>query len=107
LTDFFLTKLDVLTGWKKIPVCTSYEVNGKVVTELPSSQSDFHEAKPIYEELPGWSEDISKAKNINELPKNARIYVEFLEKISGAPISAIGVGPARDETVVIRDLVTA
>ena len=62
LTDFFLTKLDVLTGWKKIPVCTSYEVNGKVVTELPSSQSDFHAAKPIFEELPGWSEDISKAK---------------------------------------------
>jgi adenylosuccinate synthase len=106
LTDFFLTKLDVLTGWKKIPVCTSYEVNGKVVTELPSSQSDFHDAKPIYEELPGWSEDISKAKNINELPKNARMYVEYLEKISGAPISAIGVGPARDETIVIRDLVS-
>ena len=63
--------------------------------------------KPIYEELPGWSEDISKAKNINELPKNAREYVEYLEKISGAPISAIGVGPARDETIVITDLVTA
>jgi adenylosuccinate synthase len=106
LTDFFLTKLDVLTGWKKIPVCTSYEVNGKVVTELPSSQSDFHDAKPIYEELPGWSEDISEAKNINELPKNAREYVEYLEKISGAPISAIGVGPARDETIVMRDLVS-
>jgi adenylosuccinate synthase len=105
LTDFFLTKLDVLTGWEKIPVCVAYDVDGARVEELPALQSDFHHAKPIYEYLPGWSEDISKAKSINDLPKNARAYVEFLEKISGAPISAIGVGPGRDETIVVRDLI--
>ena len=105
LTDFFLTKLDVLTGWQKIPVCVGYEVGGKQVFELPSSQTDFHNAKPIYEELPGWTEDISKAKSLADLPINARKYVEYLEKISGAQISAIGVGPGRDETIVIRDLV--
>jgi adenylosuccinate synthase len=105
LTDFFLTKLDVLTGWEKIPVCVAYDVDGVRVEELPASQSDFHHAKPIYEYLPGWSEDISKAKSINDLPKNAKSYVEFLEKISGAPISAIGVGPGRDETIVVRDLI--
>jgi adenylosuccinate synthase len=105
LTDFFLTKLDVLTGWEKIPVCVAYDVDGARVEELPASQSDFHHAKPIYEYLPGWSEDISKAKSINDLPKNAKSYVEFLEKISGAPISAIGVGPGRDETIVVRDLI--
>lgn len=105
LTDFFLTKLDVLTGWEKIPVCVAYDVDGKRVEELPASQSDFHHAKPIYEYLPGWSEDISKAKSINDLPKNAKEYVLFLEKISGAPISAIGVGPGRDETIVVRDLI--
>ena len=105
LTDFFLTKLDVLTGWEKIPVCVAYDVDGKRVEELPASQSDFHHAKPIYEYLPGWSEDISKAKSINDLPKNAKAYVEYLEKISGAPISAIGVGPGRDETIVVRDLI--
>jgi adenylosuccinate synthase len=105
LTDFFLTKLDVLTGWQKIPVCVGYEVDGKKMLELPSSQTDFHNAKPIYEELPGWNEDISKAKSLADLPINARKYVEYLEKISGTQISAIGVGPGRDETIVIRDLV--
>ena len=105
LTDFFLTKLDVLTGWEKIPVCVAYEIDGLRVEELPASQTDFHHAKPIYEYLPGWKENISKAKSVADLPKNAQEYVKFLEKISGAPISAIGVGPGRDETIVVRDLI--
>ena len=104
LTDFFLTKLDVLTGWEKIPVCVAYEIDGKRVEEVPSSQTDFHHAIPIYEYLPGWNEDISKARSLAELPKNARDYIAFLEEISGAPMSAIGVGPGRDETIVTRDL---
>ena len=106
LTDFFLTKLDVLTGWEKIPVCVAYEIDGKRVEELPASQSDFHHAKPIYEYLPGWSEDISNAKTISDLPANAQAYINFLEKISGAPMSAIGVGPGRDQTIVVRDFVS-
>ena len=106
LTDFFLTKLDVLTGWEKIPVCVAYEIDGKRVEEVPSSQTDFHHAIPIYEYLPGWSEDISKARALSDLPKNARDYIAFLEEISGAPMSAIGVGPGRDETIVMRDLLT-
>jgi len=105
LTDFFLTKLDVLTGWEKIPVCVAYEVDGVRVDELPASQTDFHHAKPIYEYLPGWKENISKAKTVADLPKNAQEYVKFLERVSGAPISAIGVGPGRDETIVVRDLI--
>jgi len=105
LTDFFLTKLDVLTGWEKIPVCVAYEIDGVRVEELPASQSDFHHAKPIYEYLPGWKENISKAKTVADLPKNAQEYVKFLERISGAPMSAIGVGPGRDETIVVRDLI--
>jgi len=105
LTDFFLTKLDVLTGWEKIPVCVAYEVDGVRVEELPASQTDFHHAKPIYEYLPGWKENISKAKTVADLPKNAQEYVKFLEKVSGAPISAIGVGPGRDETIVVKDLI--
>ena len=100
LTDFFLTKLDVLTGWEKIPVCVAYDVDGTRHDELPASQTDFHHAKPIYEYLPGWKEDISKARTITDLPKNAQDYVKYLEEISGAPISAIGVGPGRDETIV-------
>jgi adenylosuccinate synthase len=105
LTDFFLTKLDVLSGWERIPVCVAYEIDGKRVEELPSSQSDFHHAKPIYEYLPGWSEDISGAKILDQLPVNARAYVKYLEEISGAPISAVGVGQERDQTILVRDLI--
>jgi adenylosuccinate synthase len=105
LTDLFLTKLDVLTGWEKIPVCVAYEVDGKRVDELPASQSDFHHAKPIYEFLPGWREDISQAKSLEDLPLNARNYVKYLEEVSGAPISAVGVGPERDETIAVRELI--
>ncbi|MFJ3788053.1 adenylosuccinate synthase [Kitasatospora sp. NPDC090091] len=105
LTDFFLTKLDVLTGWEQIPVCVAYEIDGRRVEELPYNQSDFHHAKPIYETLPGWNEDISKAKTFAELPKNAQAYVKALEEMSGAPISAIGVGPGRDETIQINSFI--
>ncbi len=103
LTDFFLTKLDVLTGWEKIPVCVAYDIDGKRVEDLPASQSDFHHAIPIYEYLPGWSEDIRGARKLSDLPANARAYVKFLEEISGAPMSAIGVGPDRDETIVVKE----
>ncbi|MGV0097425.1 adenylosuccinate synthase [Streptomyces californicus] len=102
LTDFFLTKLDVLTGWEQIPVCVAYEIDGKRVEELPYNQTDFHHAKPIYENLPGWSEDITKAKTFSDLPKSAQAYVKALEEMSGAPISAIGVGPGRTETIEIN-----
>ncbi len=103
LTDFFLTKLDVLTGWEKIPVCVAYEVDGKRVEEVPASQSDFHHAKPIYEYVDGWKEDISNCKKFEELPINAQKYVKYLEKLSGAPMSAIGVGPGRDQTIVVKE----
>ncbi|MFD3787287.1 adenylosuccinate synthase [Streptomyces cyaneofuscatus] len=102
LTDFFLTKLDVLTGWEQIPVCVAYEIDGRRVEELPYNQTDFHHAKPIYENLPGWSEDITKAQTFDDLPKNAKAYVKALEEMSGAPISAIGVGPGRTETIQIN-----
>ncbi|BBA98247.1 putative adenylosuccinate synthetase [Actinacidiphila reveromycinica] len=102
LTDFFLTKLDILTGWERVPVCVAYEIDGRRVEELPYSQSDFHHAKPIYEYLPGWSEDITGAKSLDDLPKNAREYVRALEEMSGAPISAIGVGPGRNQTIEIN-----
>ena len=105
LTDFFLTKLDVLTGWEKIPVCVAYEIDGKRVEEVPASQSDFHHAKPIYEYLDGWKEDISDCKNFEDLPVNAQKYVKYLEEISGAPMSAIGVGPGRDQTIVVKEFI--
>jgi adenylosuccinate synthase len=105
LTDFFLTKLDVLSGIERIPVCVGYRVDGQVLDELPVSQTDFHHAEPVYEELAGWSEDISTATSFDALPKNAQTYVKALEEMSGAPISAIGVGPGREQTLQLRDLV--
>jgi adenylosuccinate synthase len=104
LTDIFLTKLDVLTGWEQIPVCVAYEIDGVRVDEVPMTQTEFHHAKPIYEMLPGWSEDISGARTFDDLPKNAQDYVKFLEKVSGTRISAIGVGQDRDATISIHDL---
>ena len=104
LTDIFLTKLDVLTGWEKIPVCVAYEIDGKRSEELPMTQTEFHHAKPIYEMLPGWSEDISGAKTMEDLPANARSYIKFLEDVSGTPISAVGVGQDRNATISINDL---
>ena len=107
LTDIFLTKLDVLTGIKEIPVCVAYDVDGVRMDEIPVSQSDFHHAKPIYETFPGWDEDITSAKKFEELPKNAQDYVLALEKLSGTRISAIGVGPDRNATIVRHDLLRA
>lgn len=104
VTDFVMTKLDVLTGIEQIPVCVAYEVDGVRFDEMPVSQSDFHHAKPIYENFAGWAEDISGCKKFEDLPKNAQDYVLAIEKMSGARISAIGVGPARDAIIVRHDM---
>ena len=105
VTDLFITKLDVLTGLEKIPVCVAYEVDGVRFDEVPMTQTDFHHAKPVYEYFDGWSENISDAKSLADLPENARKYVHKLEELSGCRISAIGVGPDRDQTIVVRDLI--
>jgi adenylosuccinate synthase len=104
VTDFVLTKLDVLTGWDKVPVCVAYEVDGVRHDEMPMTQTDFHHAVPVYELLDGWDEDISAARTLDDLPKAAQAYVGALEEMSGAPISAVGVGPGRDQTVQVRSL---
>jgi adenylosuccinate synthase len=104
LTDIFLTKLDVLTGIKEIPVCVAYDVDGVRVEEVPVSQTDFHHAKPIYQMFPGWDEDITGCKTFESLPKNAQDYVLALEKMSGTRVSAIGVGQDRNATIVRYDM---
>jgi len=99
VTDFVVTKLDVLTGLDQVPVCVAYDVGGERYDEMPMSQSDFHHAKPIYENLPGWSEDISTCRSFEELPANARAYILRVEELIGARVSTIGVGPGRDEII--------
>jgi adenylosuccinate synthase len=105
VTDFVLTKLDVLTGIEHIPVCVGYRIGDKVHSEMPMTQTEFHHATPVYEEFPGWDEDISSARSLTDLPANARSYVEAIEAMTSAPISVIGVGPGRDESIVVRPLV--
>jgi adenylosuccinate synthase len=103
ITDFFLTKLDVLSGLDTVPICVGYEVDGRRIDEMPMTQSDVHHAVPVYEELPGWFEDLSPFRTFDELPANARAYVRRVEELTGAPVSAIGVGPGRDQTIT-RDV---
>ncbi|GAA1185841.1 adenylosuccinate synthase [Nesterenkonia xinjiangensis] len=104
-TDYFLTKLDVLTGIERIPVCVAYDVDGVRHDQMPMTQTDFHHAKPIFEHFDGWTEDISGARTLEDLPTNARDYVLALEKMSGTRISGVGVGPGRDEVIAVRDLI--
>ncbi len=105
VTDFVLTKLDVLTGWEQVPVCVAYEVEGKRLDEMPMTQTDFHHAKPVYEFLDGWTEELGTARVFQDLPTNAQRYVRALEQMSGAPFSSIGVGPDREQTLELRPLV--
>ncbi|WP_261554563.1 adenylosuccinate synthase [Frankia tisae] len=105
LTDLFLTKLDVLSGFDRVPICVGYDIGGKRVDEMPMTQTEFHHARPIYTELPGWQEDLSDVRKYADLPATAKDYIRALEDLSGAPVSAIGVGPGRDQTLVINELV--
>jgi adenylosuccinate synthase len=100
-----VTKLDILTGLDPVPICVAYDVDGVRHDEMPVNQTDIHHAKPIYEEMPGWWEDISHARTLADLPANARAYLRRVEELSGSRISAVGVGAERDSTVVINDLV--
>ena len=103
-TDYFLTKLDVLTGIGEIPICVAYDVDGKRYDELPLTQSEFHHAEPIFETMPAWDEDITGCSTFEELPQKAQDYVLRLEELSGCRISYIGVGPGRDQTIIRHDV---
>jgi len=101
LTDIFLTKLDILSPLETIKVCVAYDIDGQRVEHMPYHQSDLHKAVPIYEELPGWQSDIGDARTLDELPPAARDYVLFLSERSGVPVSYVGVGPERLQTVAL------
>ena len=103
-TDYFLTKLDVLTGIGEIPICVAYDVDGVRHDEMPLTQSEFHHATPIFETMPAWDEDITDCKTFEDLPQKAQDYVRRLEELSGARFSYIGVGPGRDQTIVLHDV---
>src|SRR5699024_790438 len=104
-TDYVLTKLDVLSELERIPVCVAYDVDGVRMDEMPMSQTGFHHAEPIFEYFDGWQTDITGARTFEDLPANARSYVEALESLSGCRISVIGVGPDREQSIVRHDLI--
>jgi adenylosuccinate synthase len=90
---------------EKLPICVGYEVDGHRVDQMPMTQTAFHHARPVYEELPGWDDDISKARTFDDLPVNAQRYVERIEQLCGTRVSVIGVGPGREENVLRYALV--
>ena len=109
LTDLVLTKLDVLTGLQEIPICVGYQVtlpdgSQTRITDMPTDQAEFVTARPIYETMPGWSEDITRASAFGDLPQNTQRYVRRLEELSACRISAIGVGPGRDQIIAVHSL---
>lgn len=104
ITNIALMKLDVLSGLEKIGVCTGYEIDGQTLTETPSSLSDWSQAKPIIEYLPGWKEDLTKVSTLKDLPRNATLYIDFISKNLGTPVDVISVGPGREQTLWVKPL---
>ncbi len=106
LTDIAVTKLDILSGLKEIPVCVAYEVEGRRYDYIPANVETVAKAKPIYEVMPGWDEDISKCRDFDQLPVNAQNYIKMIEKYTNTRVSMIGVGPGREENIHIHDIIT-
>jgi adenylosuccinate synthase len=102
LTELFVTKLDVLSGLPRVKVCTSYRFDGRTYDDFPPHQSIFHKAEALYEELDGWSEDLTHARAFEDLPPAARHYVDRIEELAGVPVRYLSVGPDRDQTLAVR-----
>ncbi len=102
LDSMAVTKLDILSGLKKIKICTKYRHQGKIYTDLPCHQTVMHKCKPVYEELKGWEADISQVKSFENLPEEARNYIKRIESLIKIPVSMISVGPERSQ-IIIRD----
>jgi len=104
ITNLALMKLDVLSGLDKIGVCVGYELEGKPLSEAPTSVSEWIKLIPIVEYLPGWKEDLTKISNLKELPRNATLYIDFISKNLGTPVDVISVGPGREQTLWVKPL---
>ncbi len=98
-----LTRMDTLAGVKKLKVCVAYELDGKTIDHYPADLTVLEKCKPIYKEFDGWDDDISKVRNYKDLPDAAKKYIETIEEITGAKVSMIGVGPNRDEAILVRN----
>jgi adenylosuccinate synthase len=103
MSGLALTKLDVLTGFKTIRICTAYEFEGRRLHDFPASAAAIRGLQPVYEEVPGWHEPLRGARSLADLPANARAYVRRLEEVTGAPMMMVSVGAGRDETILLRN----
>jgi adenylosuccinate synthase len=99
LTELFVTKLDVLSGFRTLKVCTAYRTDGETYDDVPPHQSLFHAAEPLYEELEGWDEELSGVRALAGLPSRARAYLDRIEELVGVPISVVSVGPGREQSL--------
>jgi adenylosuccinate synthase len=102
ITDLSLNSIDVLTGIETLKICVAYKYKGELINEFPASLKVLAQCEPVYEELPGWTEDITGVKNLSELPENARHYVERISQVTGIPLSIFSVGPDRAQTNMVR-----
>nr|MDF9460215.1 adenylosuccinate synthase [Bacillus pumilus] len=102
ITDLSLNSIDVLTGIETLKICVAYKLNGEITEEFPASLNELAKCEPVYEEMPGWTEDITGVKNLSELPENARHYLERISQLTGIPLSIFSVGPDRSQTNVVR-----
>jgi len=107
LTDLAINKLDILSGFDEIPIATAYKIDGKVTEDFPMTLAEIKRAEPVYEVMPGWSEDVTGIRDFDALPDNARRYIERVENLVETQAAFISVGPGRDETIMRRDLFEA
>lgn len=105
LTDIAITKIDILSGYDKIPVCVGYEMNGKQIDYVPASLKAYGECKPVWKVFDGWNEDISNVRNYEDLPENCRKYVEFIEEYTGTSVSLVSVSPEREGNIIRKALI--
>jgi len=100
ISDFAVTKLDVLTGFEKLKICVGYRVQDEIIQEFPQSQKIFKQCQPVYEEMPGWQEDITNVRRFEDLPQAAQKYILRIEELSGVPATLVAIGPGREQTIV-------
>lgn len=104
LTSFAVTKIDTLAGLEKIKICTGYKFEGKVIDYFPASLEDLAKCEPVYEEFEGWDDSVAEARSYNDLPKNAKLYLNRIEELTGIRVSIVSVGPKRDQTIMLGEI---
>jgi adenylosuccinate synthase len=102
LSGLVVTRLDILAGFETVKVATGYRVGGETLNYVPAEADVFAQVEPVYETLPGWSGNLRTARKLEDLPSEARAYLDYMAEATGVPVAVVSVGPARDETIMVR-----